>query len=788
MIDGLDLWSVRARKARLASKFGAHAFGVFWFVAVLLVLGGAYGIFVSMSRIAWFALTGVLISLMMAYWYRDDLQLLTPDPRTLTGKMSGDVLRLIPAKTELTPQSLWHALGGHWQVRFFSNRLLLPPDMIESHLSTNSADLMFVWQEADRLREAMHCEGIEPGHLAAAMMFMSPEVGSLLTQMKLLKSDIEAIAMWLGRGLEMMRAEKPYFGGIGRDWANGFTPQLNNYGLNISLAIERNGGHFGWLADSAGVQAMKNAFSQGASAIALVGDSGVGKTSHVYGLAQNLLEERHDMHLEHRQLISLNASSIIAQAQRPGQLEQIMLGLLNETVHAGHIILFFDDAHLFMKNGPGSFDITQILLPAVQSRRVQMVFAMHPYDYQQLKSANPTFANQLNPVILKEPGESDVMRILEDTTLGLEHRQKVIISYEALREAYILSGRYEQDMAYPGKAIQLLEQSLGYGVNGIITATSVQRAIENTRGVKVGAAAPTEADELLHLEDKIHERMINQSRAVSVVSSALRRARAGVSNPKRPIGSFLFLGPTGVGKTELAKAIAATYFKAEANMVRLDMSEYQQEDSINRLLSAGEGDSRSLLMAVRQQPFTVVLLDEIEKAHPNVLNLLLQLLDEGQLTDLHGRSASFKDTIVIATSNAGAQSIRERVERGEALESFESQLIDELINSSQFKPELLNRFDEIVLFRPLNPEELAQVVALMLKGVNATLAAQNISVELTPPAVQKIVSVGYDPRLGARPMRRALQRAVEDGIAGRILRGEIHPGDHVVLDVDDLSM
>ena len=193
-------------------------------------------------------------------------------------------------------------------------------------------------------------------------------------------------------------------------------------------------------------------------------------------------------------------------------------------------------------------------------------------------------------------------------------------------------------------------------------------------------------------------------------------------------------------------------------------------------------------MAVRQQPFTVVLLDEVEKAHPNVLNLLLQLLDEGNLTDLHGRSASFKDTIVIATSNAGAQSIREHVERGEALETFESQLIDELINSNQFKPELLNRFDEIVLFRPLNQEELAQVIALMLKGVNATLAAQNISVELTPAAVQKIVAVGYDPRLGARPMRRALQRAVEDGIAGRILRGEIHPGDHVVLDVADLSL
>jgi ATP-dependent Clp protease ATP-binding subunit ClpA len=413
---------------------------------------------------------------------------------------------------------------------------------------------------------------------------------------------------------------------------------------------------------------------------------------------------------------------------------------------------------------------------------------MTPYDYQQLKSTNPTFANQLTPVILKDPPRDDVMRIMEDIALGFEAGRKVMIAYEALREAYTLSGRYDQDRAYPGKAISLLEQSLPYAVGEIVTAVSVQQAIERTRGVKVGSAAPSEADELLHLEDKIHERMINQSRAVSVVSSALRRARAGVANPKRPIGSFLFLGPTGVGKTELAKAIAATYFRAESNMIRLDMSEYQQPDSVNRLLSVGEGETKSLLMAVRQQPFTVVLLDEIEKAHPNVLNLLLQMLDEGQLTDMHGRAASFKDAIVIATSNAGAQSIRERVERGEALESFEREFTDELINGGQFKPELLNRFDEIVLFRPLNQEELAQVVSLMMKDVNQTLSAQNISVELTQAAVQKIVEAGYDPRLGARPMRRALQRAVEDGIAGRILRGEMQPGDHAILDVGDLTL
>jgi ATP-dependent Clp protease ATP-binding subunit ClpC len=380
------------------------------------------------------------------------------------------------------------------------------------------------------------------------------------------------------------------------------------------------------------------------------------------------------------------------------------------------------------------------------------------------------------------------MHVLEDTAIRLEARHKVLIPYEALREAYRLSGRYEQDEAYPGKAIKLLEQAVPHANNSVVYASSVQQAIEQTRGVKVSTAAPAEADQLLHLEDEIHRRMINQTHAVSAVASALRRARAGVTNPKRPIGSFLFLGPTGVGKTELAKAIAATYFGAETNLIRLDMSEYQRPEDVSRILATGEQQIASLLMSIRQQPFSVVLLDEIEKAHPNILNLLLQLLDEGQLTDTSGRPASFKDCVIIATSNAGAQAIRERVAKGEALESFAEQLTDELINSGQFKPELLNRFDEMILFRPLNADELAEVVRLMLMGVNQTLTNQNISVQLTDAAITKIVEQGNDPRLGARPMRRMLQKAVENTVAQKILRGEAQPGSQITLDAGDLAI
>jgi ATP-dependent Clp protease ATP-binding subunit ClpC len=702
--------------------------------------------------------------------------------------LSGEVLARLSSSGELTPLSVWDALSSHWQCRFITNRFLLNNQLVEHNLSNDPLDLAAVLDNARGVADKSGSRTIEPGHLAGALLLTSSGIAALLASLKLQTSDVEAVVDWLSRGIASLHQARPNFGGIGRDWAHGFTPLLGRFGHNVSISIEKNGAHFDWLENSRGVAAMRGAFAQGAPAVALIGETGVGKTSHVYALAQSLLQESHDPNLEHRQIISLNPSMIIAAARHPGELERIVTMLINEAVHAGHIMLFFDDAGQFFGSGTGSFDASQLLMPALQSRAVQLIFAMTPQDYQKLKRQNNAFASQLLPVTLTDPPEADVMRILEDTTLGLEHAHKVLITYDALKEAYRLSGRYEQEIAYPGKAITLLEQSLSYASQGVVTGDSVGRAIEQMRGIKVGSAAPAESDMLLHLEDKIHERMINQSRAVSVVSSALRRARAGVANPKRPIGSFLFLGPTGVGKTELAKAVASTYFGNEKSIIRLDMSEYQQPGDVARLLSDGQSDSGSLILSVRQQPFSVVLLDEIEKAHPNVLNLLLQLLDEGSLTDSGGRAASFKDTIIIVTSNAGAATIRERVEHGEELESFEKIFIDELISSKEFKPELLNRFDEIVLFRPLNPDELAQVVVLMLGDINNTLAGQNISVELTDAAVQKIVETGYDARLGARPMRRTLQRAVEDTLAGKILRQEVRPGSHVKLDVSDLSL
>ncbi|MDB5170406.1 MAG: hypothetical protein JWO35_100 [Candidatus Saccharibacteria bacterium] len=786
MNDMINLNSQRASDARLGKLIGKAGYRSLLAIGAAAAAGAIVLGVTSGARFALLLASPALLCFLPAIWWKRQLSVLPPQGTDL---LSVDVLSRLKPGTTLNPQTMWAAIQDHWQATFFTNHLLLGKDTLGTSLSTNPAELEHALNIAHELAVKNESPTIELGFVVAGLLLASEPIKQMLVQFKAQPSDVEAMANWLGRNLDEALFAKRNFGGIGRDWAFGFTPLLNRYGQNISLSITKHGSHFGWLMESAGVRAIETAFDNRTSAVALIGPDGIGKSSSVYALAQRLIEgEKTTQRLAYHQIISINATDITSTARRPGDLENLMINLTNEASHAGHVILFFDDAQLFFSDRPGAFDAGQILLSIIQARTVPIILAFTPNDFQRLRTTNQSLANLLTPVMLQELPEAGVMRVLEDHAVGIENRNKVLVAYEALREAYRLSGRYEQDEAYPGKAIKLLQQAASHTEHDVVSAKSVQLAIEQTRGIKVGTAVAAEADTLLHLEDKIHERMINQTHAVGVVASALRRARAGVANPRRPIGSFLFLGPTGVGKTELAKAVAATYYGAETNMVRLDMSEYQQPEDVSRLLSNGQQESKSLIMAVRQQPFSVILLDEIEKAHPNVLNLLLQLLDEGQLTDVAGKAVSFKDCIIIVTSNAGAQAIRERVEQGEALQSFQAEFTNQLISSGQFKPELLNRFDEIVLFGPLQPAELGQIVALMMREINQTLSNQNISVELSPNAIQKIVTAGYDPRLGARPMRRVLQRAVEDTVAQKILRGETNPGDHIMLDAPDLAV
>jgi ATP-dependent Clp protease ATP-binding subunit ClpC len=783
----VNLHSLRAQKARLSARIGNLGFKasvtLVWlfslFSLFLLIQGG-----LNNNRGFYFFLLLTLISFSFAIWDKWDLSQ-TPasdKPKSLDDILEAKLLAGFHKKGTYTPQNVWPIATKQWQAKFICNHLLLDPSQVMPKLSNNPHDMEIAWQKAEELMRASSAKEIDGGTLTAALLLTSKEAIAMMSKQNLKDEDLLETYDWLERLNKFINQPNPYFGGIGRDWAAGFTPTLDRFGVNISRQIEAGQHHFHTLAHDDILDSVVHNLKTGS--VSIVGPTGSGKSSLVYALATRFLRGN-DEQLQYYQIYSLDASAILSEAKN--SLERIILGLLAEAVHARNIIIFLDDASLFFGKGTGAFDASQILMPLLKNQNIKIIAAFTPDELQELKSSNGELTSHMPEVVVTEPKQEVVMDILEDSALTIEARNSVLISYPAIKEAFKLSGQYNQDISYPGRAISLLDQSLPYLEGKIMTSQSVQQAVEKTKGVKVSQASAPEADILLHLEDMIHARMINQSRAVKVVSGALRRSRAGVANPKRPIGSFLFLGPTGVGKTELARSLAAVYFGDEHNMIRLDMSEYQQADDVERLLDPGGSHTKSLIIQLREQPFSVLLLDEIEKAHPNILNLLLQMLDEGQLTDENGHVTSFRNAIIIATSNAGSAVITQKVGAGENLESFERPLIEELISNGQFRAELINRFDEVVLFRPLDKKELAQVANLMLNEVNKTLSNQNISVELTEAALAKVVEAGYDPEFGARPMRRALQKMVEDVVAKKVLSREAEAGSKITLDVNDLS-
>lgn len=786
--------SKRAKTARFGHVFRKYARLIVIFILLTMLIGGGYLLVLSYS-FGWFVLGCASIPFVIYLWGEDELIHVPPlkNPKTVDGLFASEILGRMKSQN-IDLKELGALSTKVASSQFFLVRFSISPNMVVSMAeSLGNVTLEQVFEEADNLRKKYLRSEITGAMIMVVIILLHPSKEGILANVHITTDDLIAGFDWYYNIDKLIEeANKPKkTGGLARDWAFGYIPTLSMFGTNISDVGHQMMISTDFPSRSEIVDKMIDILSSnGTQNVALIGGHGSGKTAIVQSFADRLLDGNNKVpqNLKYHQVYVLDASRLISAASSRSNLETLIRRILIEANRAKNIILCLDNAQVFFEESAGTIDISNSIEQILETSAVRLILTMDEQKFLKISQNKPSLTNSLNRIKVAPTNFDDTMRILEDDIISIEYKRNITYTYQALKRSYDLASRYIYDIVMPGQASKLLKEAANYAVNQVVSEESIIKTVESTMNVKVGNASSVEEKEkLLHLEELIHQRMINQTKAVSAVANAIRRARSGVRNQNRPIGTFLFLGPTGVGKTELAKALSEIYFNGENNLIRIDLNEYVMAEDVNRLIASGAENPNSLTAQVMKNPFSVILLDEIEKAHPNVLTTLLQLLDEGILRDFNNREISFRDSIVIATSNAMADRIREYIERGYNLDQFEDKFVSELISNGDFKTEFLNRFDEIVIFRPLNQGELRQVIDLILKGVNKTLAPQHLSIEVDDDAKDFLVEKGYDPRLGARPMRRIVQKSVENIIAKKMLANEAAPGSTLRITLEEVE-
>jgi len=791
MNNTFDPKNPRVHLARQKRALNHPAVIIFNIILFVTLLASGFALLILKITIGWILIGFAVLPIMLNFWIKNALaNIPLGKTQDFTDIISPDLLLLL--NPTVTPANLAQIAAKTHSGAFLMARFRLTLSLFDQIASFLPASTEPIYNTARTIREKTNSETINGAILATAIIENIPNYPLILSQLKLNPDDLYQGIIWFNHLHGTIKdSKKPvHTGGIARDLAFGFTPTLQHFAINLSTRFTH-APKIGQAENTEIINQIINTFSQGGRQnVALIGSYGSGRSSLVQSFAATLMnaDSKIPTNLKYRQIYSLDAPSLISAAKNQGELEYLMIKILNEIYSAKNIILCLDNAHLFFEEGPGSVDISNLLTPILEAGRIRIIMIMDNQKFLEISAKNPSLANSLNKIVVNPSNRAETLKILMDQAPYLEHQKSVVYTYQSLVEAYRLAEQYIHDVEMPGKAKLLLESAANYAISGLVTAESVQTAVEKSYGVKVKVATNTEDKaKLLNLEQLIHTHMIDQQEAVSAVAGALRRAGAGIKNQKRPIGTFLFLGPTGVGKTELAKTISQVYFNGEKNIIRLDMNEFVSPNDVSRLIRDGAKDALSLTAQVMKQPFAVVLLDEIEKAHPSVLTTLLQVLDEGILRDEKNREVSFRDTIIIATSNAGANTIREKIIAGEQVINFKEALLENLISTGEFKPEFLNRFDEICLFKPLSKADLVGVLDLIIDSINQTLAPQKISINVTPEAKQILIDKGYDPKMGARPMRRVVQKTVENIVASAILSGTAHSGSQLTITPDQIN-
>jgi ATP-dependent Clp protease ATP-binding subunit ClpC len=705
--------------------------------------------------------------------------------------------------------------------------------------------------DAHRISRSLGSTYIGPEHVLFALA-VNPEsaAGEMLGGARVTPEALQQASL-AGQG-----------GPPGQDGRSTSTPALEEFGRDLT-AMAREGRVDPVIGrDSEIEQTIEVLSRRGKNNPVLIGEAGVGKTAIVEGIAQRIVNEEVPQTLAGRRVVQLELSGVVAGTRYRGDFEERLRRIIDEIrEHGDELLVFIDEIHTIVGTGAGAeggIDAANMVKPALARGELHVIGATTLDEYRKNIEKDAALARRFQPILVAEPSVDDTLAILRGLRDRYEAHHQVRYDDEALVAAVELADRYITDRFLPDKAIDLIDQagarvrlrtktpgselreleqraeelhrdkdqavaseqyenasrlrdqidtvraqidqlSAEQKVVPQVRVEDIADVVSRATGVPVQQLTEEERSRLLQLERHLHERVIGQDEAVAAVAEAVRRSRAGLGDPQRPVGSFMFLGPTGVGKTELARALAEALFGGDSKLIRLDMSEFSERHTVSRLVGAPPGyvgyeEAGQLTEAVRRRPYSVILLDEIEKAHPDVFNILLQVLDDGRLTDGQGRTVDFKNTVLIMTSNLGSDLVSRQGatlgfagEGARADNSQERTLQEQLMRRlrESFRPEFLNRIDEIIVFRQLDETELRQITELLLEETRRRLRAQHVTVQFTRAAVDWIAQHGFQPEFGARPMRRTIQREVDNQLSRMLLDGQVAPGQEVTVDVRD---